>query len=89
MGNQSRLLWRCRRGLREMDLLLEAYVRRCYPELGEEEQRQFEAFLNETDPDILSWVMNRAAPDNAAYRKFVRQLQRLNNPGQDTEPGEE
>jgi len=74
----SRLLWRCRRGVKEMDLLLERFLERCYPELDSDEQRQFEAFLDETDPDILAWVMGRGVPDNPAYRKIVEQLRQLN-----------
>ncbi len=78
MSNQSRLLWRCRRGIREMDLLLEAFVSRIYPELDEDEKNRFESFLEETDPDILSWIMGRSEPDNPAYRIFVEQLQAIN-----------
>jgi antitoxin CptB len=89
MASQSRLLWRCRRGIKEMDLLLEAYVKRFYPELDAEEQRRFELFLEETDPDILSWITGGAEPDNPAYRRFVRQLRQINGPSADTEYGEE
>ena len=78
MGSGSRLLWRCRRGVKEMDLLLEVFVTRDYPGLDQEEQRLFEAFLEETDPDILSWILGRAEPDNAAYRRIVERLQRIN-----------
>ncbi|MEX2523622.1 MAG: succinate dehydrogenase assembly factor 2 [Gammaproteobacteria bacterium] len=85
MSAQSRLLWRCRRGVKEMDLLLEAFVSRVYPGLGEEEKRQFELFLEETDPDILSWVMGRSEPGNPAYKEFVEQLRTINaaNPSMD------
>lgn len=78
MGNQSRLLWRCRRGVKEMDLLLEAFVSRVYPGLAEEEKQRFELFLEETDPDILSWIMGRSEPDNPAYKAFVEQLRTIN-----------
>jgi len=78
VGENSRLLWRCRRGIKEMDLLLERFVERYYPELNGNEQRRFEAFLEETDPDILAWIMGRTKPDNPDYRKFIRQLQQIN-----------
>lgn len=78
MGEKSRLLWRCRRGVKEMDLLLERFLERCYPELNEHEQRAFEAFLEETDPDILAWIMGRAEPDSPVYRKFIGLLRQIN-----------
>jgi len=78
VAERSRLLWRCRRGIREMDLLLQQFVERYYPDLEPEAQQQFEAFLEETDMDILAWIMDRAEPGNPAYRTFIRQLQQIN-----------
>jgi len=77
VNRQSRLLWRCRRGIREMDLLLEMFVSRIYPELNDEEQECFD-FLQEADPVILNWIMGRSEPGNPVYTKFVRQLQTIN-----------
>lgn len=78
MGERSRLLWRCRRGIREMDLLLQRFVERYYPDLDPEARQQFEAFLEETDMDILAWIMGRAEPGNPAYRNIIEQLRLIN-----------
>jgi len=78
VGARSRLLWRCRRGIREMDLLLRQFVERYYPDLDPEVQQQFEYFLEETDLDILAWIMGRAEPGNPAYRTIIEQLRQIN-----------
>jgi antitoxin CptB len=78
VGEKSRLLWRCRRGVKEMDLLLECFLERCYPVLDSDERQAFEAFLEEPDPEILDWIMGRAEPDNPAYRKFIGLLRQIN-----------
>ena len=69
-----------------MDLLLEAFLQRCYPLLSADQQQQFEAFLEETDLDILAWITGREQPDNPAYRAFVQQLRNINDP--DNKPGD-
>jgi antitoxin CptB len=88
MGESSRLLWRCRRGIREMDLLLETFVQRDYPALNREEQLVFERFLEESDLNILAWVTGRSEPDDPAYGQIINRLQQINtaeNPGDRTE----
>jgi antitoxin CptB len=63
MNQRSRLVWRCRRGIREMDILLLNYLESHYDFASTEEQNIFEELLEETDLDILSWVMQRTSPD--------------------------
>ena len=77
MGEQSRLLWRCRRGIKEMDLLFQQYLQQCYPGLSETERKQFEALLEETDLDIYDWILDRSQPDNKLYLPLIAQLQSL------------
>lgn len=75
MNDKSRLLWRCRRGIREMDILLESFMEKYYPDLSDEDKRIFESFLDETDPDILNWIMGRTEPENQAYKPLLEILQ--------------
>ena len=77
MNDHSRLLWRCRRGIREMDLLLERFLQIRYPGLSDEEKQLFDALLDETDPDLLAWIMGRREPDNPAYRPLLAKLKSL------------
>jgi antitoxin CptB len=52
------------RGMREADLLLGAFADRMIERMTPEQLARFEALLNESDPDILSWIMaGAAAPD--------------------------
>lgn len=63
MNQRSRLLWRCRRGIREMDILLQDYLQTHYDTSSVEDQNIFEALLDEADLDILSWIMQKTSPD--------------------------
>jgi len=63
MNQRSRLIWRCRRGIREMDILLLGYLETHYDEASTNEQNIFEELLEEADLDILSWVTQTTSPD--------------------------
>lgn len=63
MNQRSRLIWRCRRGIREMDILLLDYLETHYDNASTEDQDTFEELLEETDLDILSWIMEKTSPD--------------------------
>ncbi len=73
--DRSRLLWRCRRGTREMDLLLQRFIERHYQRLSDNEKRIFDDMLNESDPDILSWIMNRSRPQRDDFNPIIALLQ--------------
>ena len=63
MSQRSRLIWRCRRGIREMDILLLDYLETHYDNASTEDQNTFEELLEENDLDILSWIMEKTSPD--------------------------
>ena len=75
MNNKSRLAWRCRRGMREMDILFERFIAKDYDKLSLEQKQHFEDFLNEADVDIYAWITGNSSPDINEYRIFVSQLQ--------------
>ena len=70
----SRLLWRCRRGIREMDIVLQDFLTRCYDGLPKSDQRLFRALLDESDLDILNWLMGKEKPDSAELRRIIALL---------------
>ena len=70
----NRLLWRCRRGIKEMDLLLENFLHQQYPALSDADKQTFETLLDESDPDLLNWLMGRSEPDNTAYLPLLARI---------------
>ena len=78
MNDASRLRWRCRRGTREMDLLLQRFLDAVYPALPEAEQRVFERLLDETDPDLLDWITGRQPVAEPDYEPLIARLRQFN-----------
>jgi len=73
MIQRSRLIWHCRRGIREMDILLQNYLETHYDGASSEEQNVFEELLEESDLDIFSWIMQKTAPDEK-YIKLIASI---------------
>jgi antitoxin CptB len=70
----SALQWRCRRGMKELDLLLEAYLRHRYPHAPGEEQRAFERLLEQPDPDLAAWLLHAVPPPRGELSIVLTQL---------------
>ena len=70
MVNRASVRWRCRRGMRELDLLFERFLARNFDALDDGQLQALERLLAEPDQDILAWLSQGAtAPD--AHRDIV------------------
>ncbi|HHM05186.1 MAG TPA: succinate dehydrogenase assembly factor 2 [Gammaproteobacteria bacterium] len=67
----QRLAWQCRRGMLELDLLLQGFLERGYSRLDAASQAQFEALLAYPDPVLLEYLMGRAVPADPALARVV------------------
>ncbi len=79
MSKQSRLAWRCRRGTRELDQLLQRFLQSEFDLLSIEQQQIFEQFLDETDPDIYNWITGQTALADNTYRFLIARLGNLHS----------
>lgn len=57
-----RLRWRCRRGLLEVDLILEGFAARDLPLLDAADAVRLGALLEHPDPILLEWLLGRDPP---------------------------
>ena len=58
----GQLRWRTRRGLRELDLMLQRYLSEHYPSASAADRQAFVKLLEQSDADILDWMLGRAEP---------------------------
>ena len=56
-ASDSPLLWRCRRGLKELDLLLERFARERLRDVSPEMQRAFGRLLELPDPVLVELLL--------------------------------
>ena len=70
-----RILWRSRRGMLELDLVLVPFAEHRYRTLDEAERRAYGALLQRDDWEILDWLQRRAVPDDE-FVAIVERIQR-------------
>ena len=76
----GKLRWRCRRGMKELDLLTLGYLERHYPTAPADEQQAFAALLELQDPLLMSYMVGRETPaDDATTARVVGVMRTLLN----------
>ena len=76
MSEISHLRWQCRRGMKELDVLLEAYLNTRFGQAAPAEQYAFAALLEVSDPVLMSYIVGRASPQTEEQRCVIDALQR-------------
>ncbi len=69
--NKSRLLWACRRGMLELDVLFTPFVNEAYDDLSTGEQFLFERLLTCEDPELFAWFMGHESCPDPELAKIV------------------
>ncbi|WP_067518290.1 succinate dehydrogenase assembly factor 2 [Endozoicomonas ascidiicola] len=65
------LQWRSRRGMLELDVLLEPFTRDALPEMNEADQLAYVRLLECEDPDLFSWFMSGDRPADPELSRMV------------------
>lgn len=70
----SRLDWRCRRGTKELDVLLQRYLQRHYSQAPAQEQRAFETLLDLQDPQLQDYLTGHLEASESNTRNVIRRI---------------
>jgi antitoxin CptB len=70
----GRLMWRCRRGMKELDLLLTGYLREHWSRAGSIERAAFERILLLPDPLLAAYLMERETPADPELQSLLATL---------------
>jgi antitoxin CptB len=70
----ARLLWQCRRGMLELDLMLIPFAHEQYPNLPENEKDVFRTLLHFPDPEIFAWLMGHESPAEPELIQIVQRI---------------
>ena len=66
-----RLSWRCRRGMKELDVLLERFVAGHYAALSEDDRRAFVQILDLPDPQLVDYFLADVTPADPRIARIV------------------
>lgn len=76
MSEKSRIRWLCRRGMKELDVLLERFMESAYDDLTVEEHSAFETLLGKEDPDLYDLLTNRIEPASKIQADIIERIGR-------------
>ncbi len=68
----NRLVWASRRGMLELDLVLQPFLENHYADLDAADKERFCHLLEEEDQDLFLWFMRRADPEDPDLRHIVQ-----------------
>ncbi len=71
-----RLEWRCRRGMKELDLLLLRYLRDRHDISTSDERAAFVEFLELPDPDLVRYLIAGDVPKDPRHAALCRAVRR-------------
>lgn len=74
MSDYNRLQWQCRRGMLELDTLLQDFLRDHYKTLPEKEQGVFEELLNYPDQLLFEYLMGKIRPTDIHIANVVERI---------------
>ena len=69
-----RLTWRCRRGLLELDILLQRFMTTHFYSLSNEELAAFDVLLELPDNEFLTILQQKNSGDNTVQKKVLHKL---------------
>jgi antitoxin CptB len=70
----GRLRWRCRRGTRELDRLLDWWLRERFPEADIAARDAFEALLDTPDPELWGWMTGHSIPTDPGFARLIDEI---------------
>jgi len=76
-GEPGRLLWRCRRGMKELDVILERFARQGLTRASAAERQAFERFLGLPDPLLAGYLLGEERPADPELRLLADRIRDL------------
>jgi len=71
----NRLRWKCRRGMLELDIMLQSFLENGYSKLEPEDINYFEQLLDYEDNPLFELLMGKMQPANPAMKHVIKSIQ--------------
>lgn len=72
----GRLQWQCRRGIKEVEVLLVPFFQQRYADLSAEGKQVFERLLACHDVDLFEWFTERSKSEDSDIQEMVDEILR-------------
>ena len=79
--DEARLGWQCRRGMLELDLMLETFVEKRYTKLSDKNKKAFHQLLQCQDQILFEYLMGQDVPTDKDVAYVAQQVRDAAGPG--------
>ena len=79
MSEEARLRWLCRRGMKELDVVMSRYLEHYYVTATPAEQDQFKKLLELPDPELWTLLLGRSQAPDPELETMVQFLQQMSS----------
>ena len=76
---KKKILWQCRRGLKELDSILVPFVENHFSELSSSEQELFSELLQSQDVDLMDILIYRSRSPNKELFPLIDKILETHN----------
>jgi antitoxin CptB len=76
----ARLRWRCRRGMHELDGVLESFAQAALQTLDADDLARFERILDLPDPELVAYLLGRSAPADPDVSRLIERIRSSRRP---------
>ena len=75
MKELDRIRWRCRRGMLELDIVLQGFVEKHYMQLNDAELQYFDTLLSLPDNDLWDMITSKKEVEDIKLQPVLQLLQ--------------
>lgn len=72
--NPNEVQWRCRRGMLELDLILQSYLEQRFDALSDDDKHLFMRLLESPDPSLFAWLMGHEQTEDADFARLIEDI---------------
>ncbi len=70
----KKLQWRCRRGMKELDVLMQGYLNQIYCTAPPDEQQTFQALVDMPDPELYDYFIGKKTIENSQLAALIEKI---------------
>lgn len=79
----NRMRWASRRGMLELDLVLEPFVNQHFPQLDAVDRDRYRQLMLSEDQELFGWFLRREVPEDPELAAIVRIILTFTRPDLD------
>lgn len=69
-----RMIWASRRGMLELDLILESFVRDRFAVLSAQDKIRYRELMGCQDQELFGWFLRKEQPDDPELQSIIRTI---------------